>query len=258
MSSKAKPLKVDPPKLTGRQIQFKDWIEEFQDFASKCGFLKYLGPAGFIPVDRSTDDEELIRRGHSQDDIGFAEDALYSLRSACRGQTLKNLVKNFTNPYEAFENVKQHYLRNPNSEQSLLLERFEKMQYRRGQDPRALYSTTQDINHQMEQVGLAMDEHMFRTKFLNLLPSDYDVALAIIRDDSEIDETEMLERLHERYQVLVVRDKRKGNDSKNPTPYWQALRRRKQVAVRTHRRLHPTRHTTRATGRVSVTEVQLQ
>lgn len=63
-----------------------------------------------------------------------------------------------------------------------------------------------------------MSDHMFRNKFLDLLTSDNDVALAIIRDDTEIDETKVLERRHERYEVITVRDKRRGMIARIPMP----------------------------------------
>lgn len=73
----SKTLRVDLPKFIHRQIQFKDWIEKYQDFASKFGFVKYLEQVGDIPVDRSIDDEELLlTRGDSHNGIGRVKNAL--------------------------------------------------------------------------------------------------------------------------------------------------------------------------------------
>lgn len=57
-ASTANALKVDRPKFTAKEIQFKDSIEEYQELASKFGFLTCLGPAGSISAHRSIDDEE--------------------------------------------------------------------------------------------------------------------------------------------------------------------------------------------------------
>lgn len=84
-NDKAFELQVNPSGFSGKQIPFKDWIEEYQDFATKLGFLKYLGSAGSILVDESTDTEELVSRRHSLDDIELVKNALYSLLSACKG-----------------------------------------------------------------------------------------------------------------------------------------------------------------------------
>lgn len=107
----ARPLKVDFPRFKGKQIQLKDCIEEYQDLPSKYGFLKNLGSAGNIVVDRRTvNDEELITRGHRLDYFGYLRNAVYSLKNACKEQTNSNLVKDISTSFEAFEIIKQYSL----------------------------------------------------------------------------------------------------------------------------------------------------